>query len=98
MRPMRYALLAFAILAVLAVGPVYEWRVSKSTEVPAIELRPEPPAREKPSKRPKVEKERKADRQSETGSSGGASLAPAPVPVPAGGDDDDGGDDGGGDD
>jgi hypothetical protein len=92
---MRYALLALAVIAVLGAGWVYEWRGSEDTVVPAVELRSEQPARE--IGRPKVEKERRADHQSETGSRGGARLAPAPVPVPAGGDDE-GDDDDGGDD
>jgi hypothetical protein len=87
MRSVRYALLALAIFAVLAAGPVYEWRGSKGTDVPAIELRPERPRGEKAAKLPTVRKERRSERRSD--STEGATPAPAPAPAPAGGDDDD---------
>jgi hypothetical protein len=91
MAPMRYALLALAVIAVLGVGRVYEWRGSEDIDVPAIELRFEQPVREKASERPAVKKEGRSVRDPEVGSSegaGGASPAPASIPVPAGDDDD----------
>jgi hypothetical protein len=100
--------------AVLAAGSAYEWGGSNGTDVPAIGLRPERPAEDKPSERSKARKKPEADRaetkggagtgdsttaQSETPSSGGTGGAsPAPAPAPAPAGDDDDDGDGGDDD
>jgi hypothetical protein len=99
MTPMRYALLALAVIVLLGVGRVYEWRGSEDIDVPAIELRSEQPVRDKASERPAVKKKGRSDRDPEVRSSEGAgraSPAPAAMPLPAGDDDDT--DDGAGDD
>ena len=45
-RPVRYAVLAFAVLGVLAIGVAVDWSTPSRAPVPAIELQPGPTTEE----------------------------------------------------
>jgi hypothetical protein len=103
---MRFALPAFAIVALIAAGAAYESRTPSRTPVPAIDLRPEPrravTARKrerKPLKKQHMRKRSSARARFSSGR-GGAGAAPAPPSpaLPAGEDNSDRDDDDDGDD
>lgn len=94
--PVRYAVLALAILALLLVAARYSSRAPARTDVPAIELLDDRKASaEEPTKPTKPTKPRRQKRKSKPSVGGAVGAAPAspPAPATAGDDDSDDGDD-----
>lgn len=91
--PVRYAVLALAILALLLVAARYSSRAPARTDVPAIELLDERKASaEEPTKPTKPRRQKRKSKPSVGGGVGAAPASP-PAPATAGDDDSDDGDD-----